>query len=141
MGTLENKAAKNLTPKYFYEAAKLINCLCLPIRVQCDKDTFFTLQKDCICYSDVGVVLDTSVLKPNQTPSYFMTVYDLFITARNRHLHGGKLRIADGMAVSYFLTNDCLKFRKNHILLDISKLTPVDFDDLAENEKVWDWNL
>ena len=140
MAQLENPSKKDLTPRYLYDSAKMINCLCLPIRVRCGDDSF-TLRSDCICYSDVGVVLDISVLHPNVDTPYFMTVYDLYETSKRRDLHRCKLRLADAMAVSFWLKIDSVKYRKNEICIDVSKLDPVEYDDLAPNERVWDWNI
>lgn len=140
MTTLVDTSKIALTPSLLYNYAKKFNSLCLPIKVKCGKD-YFTLQRDCICISKRGGVLDISTLKPNAGTNYYMTCYDLFAPCQHRDLHTEQIRLCDGMAVSYFLTVGCVKFTKNAIIFDTSVLTPVEYDDLESIDAVVVWQL
>ena len=140
MGTLVDISKTTLTPALLYNFAKKFNSLCLPIRVKCGED-LFTLQRDCICISKRGAVLDISILKPNAETTHFMTCYDLYAPCQHRDLHTDDIRLCDGMAVSYFLTLGSVKFTKSAIVIDTNDLTPVEYDDLDAKDRVIIWQV
>ena len=141
MNTLKDSSTLPLTPKFLYEQAKAFGRQCLPVRVRCADDVKFTLRNDCICYSQGGTVLDISVLQPQADTGYYMTVYDLYTRSRDKGLLLSPLRLCDAMAVSFYLTIGCIKHLKNEIVLDVTQLPAVEYDDLPENDLVVDWNL
>ena len=140
MGSLVDVSKIALTPALLYNYAKKFNALCLPIRVKCGDD-LFTLQRDCICISQRGAVLDISIIKPNVDTKYYMTCYDLYAPCRHRDLHTDAVRLCDGMAVSYFLTCGSVKFTKSAIVIETAELSPVEYDDLDAKDRVIIWQV
>ena len=130
-----------LTPRFLYEQARAFGRQCLPVRVLSEGGERFTLRNDCICYAKRGVVLDISVLQPDVSNGYYMTVYDLFKRSVDKGLADAPLRLCDAMAVSYFPTVGCVRHVKNEIIIGVASLPSVEFDDLEADDLVVDWNL
>lgn len=59
-----------------------------------------------------------------------LTVLELYEFARTRNLLDAPVRVCDGMAVSYYLEPQCMGTGRYEIVLDVSSLQPVDYDDL-----------
>lgn len=60
-----------------------------------------------------------------------LTMRDLWEFAQANKLEDARLRICDGMAVSYFpkISNICVSPQR--IIIDVSDLEPVEFDELS----------
>ncbi len=65
-----------------------------------------------------------------------LTPRALYLYARKHGIEDERIRICDGMAVSYFPTEDSLCRAKNKIVIDVSDLTPVEYDELADDDQV-----
>lgn len=141
MTTLLDNSALALTPRFLYEQARAFGRQCLPVRVLCEDGTRFTLRNDCLCYAKRGAVLDVSILQPDVFNGYYMTVYDLFNRSRDKGLVDAPLRICDAMAVSYFPIVRSVRHLKNEIIIDLTDLDMVEYDDLQAEDMVVDWNL
>ena len=59
-----------------------------------------------------------------------MTIQELYDFAASMKLLDAELRICDGMAVSYYPTTDCLAYAPMEVVIDVSPLQPIDYDDL-----------
>ncbi|MEG2022553.1 MAG: hypothetical protein RRZ83_00380 [Alistipes sp.] len=59
-----------------------------------------------------------------------MTIQQLYDYAKERHIENARLRICDGMAVSFYPTISSLSRATYEVVLDVSDLTPIEFDDL-----------
>ena len=62
-----------------------------------------------------------------------MTIQELYNFARELKLEDAELRICDGMAVSYYPTRPCLGYAPFEVVLDVSSIEPIDYDDLKEH--------
>ncbi len=67
--------------------------------------------------------------KPNNQE---LTVRDLFDFASAAHLLDAPLRICDGMAVSYYPELKSLEIGRYELVIDVSDLQPVEFDELTK---------
>lgn len=65
-----------------------------------------------------------------------LTPKTLYKFAKAYGMENNRIRISDGMAVSYFPTNDALCLAKDKIVVDVSAEPCYDYDDLAANDKV-----
>ena len=60
-----------------------------------------------------------------------LTIRDLWEFARKNKLEDARIRICDGMAVSYFPTVSCLCVSPQRVIIDVSSLEPVEWDELS----------
>lgn len=58
----------------------------------------------------------------------------LYETALRAGLADERIRICDGMAVSYFPTMKTLAKSKGKIIIDVSVIEPVEFDELSADD-------
>lgn len=65
------------------------------------------------------------------TPEY-ITVQDLYAYAKVNKLLDARIRICDGMAVSYYPDPGALGVGRFEIVIDISANQPVEFDELDQ---------
>ncbi|MBR5283423.1 MAG: hypothetical protein IKU22_11680 [Alistipes sp.] len=65
-----------------------------------------------------------------------LTPFALYQYAKKHGLEHERLRICDGMAVSYFPTEESICRAKNKIVIDVSCEEPVEYDDLADDDRV-----
>lgn len=63
-----------------------------------------------------------------------LTPRQLFWYAEANGLLDAPIRVCDGMAVSYFIDHKSLA-KSTSLVLDVSHLDPIDFDDLTEHER------
>lgn len=59
-----------------------------------------------------------------------MTVRELYQWAAERRILDASIRICDGMAVSYYPEASCLQQGRYETIIDVSTITPVDYDEL-----------
>ncbi len=62
----------------------------------------------------------------------YITVQDLYAFAKEMKLLDARIRICDGMAVSYYPDPRAVSAGRYEIIIDISANTPVEFDELDE---------
>ena len=72
------------------------------------------------------------MLKKDTTP---LTPELLYRYAQKYGLENERLRICDGMAISFFPTFDDVGVSKSKMVIDVSDCTPVEFDELAANDR------
>lgn len=60
----------------------------------------------------------------------YITVLDLYAFAKAHNLLHARIRICDGMAVSYYPDPYSMHTGRYEVVLDISNRQPVDFDEL-----------
>lgn len=60
-----------------------------------------------------------------------LTVRDLWEFARQNKLEDARIRICDGMAVSYFPKISSICVSPQRIIIDVSDLEPVEWDELS----------
>ena len=65
------------------------------------------------------------------TPEY-ITVLDLYSFAKERNLLHARIRICDGMAVSYYPNPKSVEAGRYEIVIDVSALPTVEFDELDQ---------
>ncbi len=65
-----------------------------------------------------------------------LTPKSLYKFAKAYGVENCRLRLCDGMAVSYFPTNDALCLAKDKVVIDVSAERSFDYDELAANDKV-----
>lgn len=65
-----------------------------------------------------------------------LTPEALYHYAKKHGLERERIRICDGMAVSYFPTEESICRTKNKIVIDVSCDNPIDYDDLADDDQV-----
>lgn len=65
-----------------------------------------------------------------------MTVRDLYEIAADRHLLDAPIRICDGMAVSFYPESPNVIRGRYELVIDVSDLPMIDFDDLPENRLI-----
>lgn len=59
----------------------------------------------------------------------------LYYYACKHGLEDERIRICDGMAVSYFPTEQSLCRSKNKVVIDLSDETPVEWDELSHDDQ------
>lgn len=64
-----------------------------------------------------------------------LTVRDLWEFARKNNLEDARLRICDGMAVSYFPRIADICVSPDRVIIDVSDLDPVEYDELSAVDK------
>lgn len=72
----------------------------------------------------------------NFDPTAPLTPEGLYRIAKQMGVERERLRICDGMAVSYFPTCDAVCFAKDKIVIDVSAEPSFDYDELAANDRV-----
>lgn len=60
----------------------------------------------------------------------YITVQDLYAFAKERKLLDARIRICDGMAVSYYPDPRAVAAGRYEIILDVSANEPIEFDEL-----------
>lgn len=65
-----------------------------------------------------------------------LTPEALYYYAKKHGLEKERIRICDGMAISYFPTEESICRAKNKIVIDVSCDTPVEYDELADDDQV-----
>lgn len=61
-----------------------------------------------------------------------MTIRELYQVAKERRLLDAQIRICDGMAVSFYPEKSCITPGRYELVLDISALPVVEYDELIE---------
>lgn len=64
-----------------------------------------------------------------------LTPQSLYNFAKRYGLENDRLRICDGMAVSYFPTRSSLARTKSRVIIDVSDEDPVEFDNLSADDQ------
>lgn len=64
-----------------------------------------------------------------------MTIYELYQYAVKHGKEHAELRICDGMAVSYYPTGKCVGLAPNEVVLDVSPIEPIDYDELTPSSQ------
>ena len=64
-----------------------------------------------------------------------LTPRELWQYAVKHGLADERIRICDGAAISYFPTNETLCRSKNKVIIDVSCEQPVEFDELAADDR------
>lgn len=59
-----------------------------------------------------------------------MTPRELYEIAQRRNLLDAHIRICDGMAVHYYPETTCVQADRYEIVIDVSDLDPLGYDDL-----------
>lgn len=65
-----------------------------------------------------------------------MTVRELYQLADERKLLDAQIRICDGMAVSFYPEPQSLTPGCYELVIDVSDLDPIDYDDLLDRHRV-----
>lgn len=65
-----------------------------------------------------------------------LTPEALYYYAKKHGLEKERIRICDGMAVSYFPTEESICRAKNKIVIDVSCERPIEYDELADDDRV-----
>lgn len=65
-----------------------------------------------------------------------MTVRELYQLAEERRLLDAQIRICDGMAISFYPEPKSLTPGCYELVIDVSDLEPIDYDDLIEKCRV-----
>ena len=65
-----------------------------------------------------------------------MTIRELYQVAKERNLLAAQIRICDGMAVSFYPEKECITPGRYELVLDISALPVVEYDELIERNRV-----
>lgn len=65
-----------------------------------------------------------------------MTIRELYQVARERKLLDAQIRICDGMAVSFYPEPSCITPGHYELVLDISALPVIEYDELIERYRV-----
>ena len=60
----------------------------------------------------------------------YITVQDLYAYAKEHKLLDARIRICDGMAVSYYPNPSSVGKGRYEIVIDVSALEPIDYDEL-----------
>lgn len=63
------------------------------------------------------------------------TIRELYAFAFDNKLLDAPIRICDGMAVSYYPTIQCVERGRYEIIIDVSTIEPVEYDELPETSK------
>lgn len=66
---------------------------------------------------------------PTQTISH-ITVQELYDYARTRNLLDARIRICDGMAVSYYPDPRAVRQGRYEVVIDVSCNEPIEYDEL-----------
>lgn len=64
--------------------------------------------------------------------SEYITVLDLYRFAKERNLLHARVRVCDGMAVSYYPNQASVEAGRYEVVIDVSALQPVEFDELDQ---------
>lgn len=67
----------------------------------------------------------------------FITVLDLYAYAKENNLLDARIRICDGMAVSYYPCPRSLSKSRYEIVIDVSADEPIGYDELDECARTW----
>lgn len=62
----------------------------------------------------------------------FITVQDLYYWAKTHRLLEARIRICDGMAVSFYPRPSSVSYSRYEIIVDLSADTPIEYDDLPD---------
>lgn len=65
-----------------------------------------------------------------------MTIRELYQVAKERKLLDAQIRICDGMAVSFYPEKECITPGRYELVLDISALPIVEYDELPEQRLI-----
>lgn len=65
-----------------------------------------------------------------------MTIRELYQVAKERKLLDAPIRICDGMAVSFYPEKSCITPGRYELVLDISALPVVEYDELIERCRI-----
>lgn len=65
----------------------------------------------------------------------YITLLDIYEYAKRHRLLEARIRITDGEAVSYYPTMQCVERGVFELVIDVSPVQPVGFDDLDEYAK------
>lgn len=65
-----------------------------------------------------------------------MTVRELYQVAKSRKLLDAQIRICDGMAVSFYPEPNCITPGCYELVLDVSALPVVEYDELIERCRI-----
>lgn len=60
-----------------------------------------------------------------------LTVRDLWEFAKANNLEDARIRICDGMAVSFFPSRSSIAVSPQRVIIDVSDLDPVEWDELS----------
>ena len=60
-----------------------------------------------------------------------LTVRDLWEFAKANNLEDARLRVCDGMAVSFFPNRSSIAVSPQRVIIDVSDLDPVEWDELS----------
>lgn len=72
--------------------------------------------------------------KRTLSPDVPLTPRTLYTIAVEHGIADCRIRICDGMAVSYFPTLDCVAKCKDRFVIDVSMKEPVEFDELSADD-------
>lgn len=64
-----------------------------------------------------------------------LTPRQLYLYAQQFGLADERIRICDGAAVSFFPTTDQICRSKNKIIIDVSDIEPIEYDELADDDR------
>ena len=64
-----------------------------------------------------------------------ITISQLWAFARAHGLENASIRICDGMAVSYYVNELCVGRAHMELVLDVSCIDPIDYEDLQDSSK------
>lgn len=70
-------------------------------------------------------------------PIEFITVQDLYAYAKENNLLDARIRICDGMAVSYYPDPRAVSKARYEIVIDVSANEPIGYDELDEYAQNW----
>ena len=65
-----------------------------------------------------------------------LTPETLYLFAKKHNMERERLRICDGMAVSYFPTEASVCRAKNKVVIDLSCDNPIEYDELSADDQV-----
>lgn len=65
----------------------------------------------------------------------YITILDLYAYAKTHNLLDARLRITDAEAVSYYPDRRCVERGVFEIVIDVSAVEPIEFDDLDDYAK------
>lgn len=65
-----------------------------------------------------------------------LTVQELYQFAKEYRLLDAPIRICDGMAVNYYPTVQCVERGRYEVVIDVSTVEPIDYDELNENAEL-----
>lgn len=71
----------------------------------------------------------------NLVPMKCITIRELYRYAQLNHMEDATIRICDGMAVSFYVSPICIGRAPCEIVIDVSPIVPIDYDDLSDVSK------